>query len=120
MLPCHAPKRHQMLCQTTLEHSGTCQLFICEHVQCVMASGIALQLVEAVRVHGGEGVSGTVGVHTPDLPNSLAWLDPGGRLSFGEVDHTTHLRWFTLGMCSLTSWTAFVPSHIAGAICTVA
>lgn len=66
-----------------------------------MASDTASRLVEAVRVHGGEGVSATVGVHTPDLPHSLAWLDPGGRLSFGEVDHTTHLRWFTLGMCSL-------------------
>lgn len=63
-----------------------------------MASDTAPRLVEAVRVHGGEGVSGSVGVHTLDLPHSLAWLDPQGRLTFGEVDHTTHLRWFTLGM----------------------
>lgn len=69
-----------------------------------MVAGSALELVEAVRVHGGEGVSGSVGVHTPDLPHSLAWLSPGSRLTFGEVDHTTHLRWFTLGMRSHTAW----------------
>ena len=66
----------------------------------VVTSGSAVRLVEAVRVHGGEGVSGSVEVHTPDLPHSLAWLSPGGRLTFGELDHTTHLRWFTLGVLS--------------------
>ena len=71
---------------------------------CVVASGSALRLVEAVRVHGGEGVSGSVGLHTPDLPHSLAWLSPESRLTFGELDHTTHLRWFTLGKCFLTAW----------------
>lgn len=67
----------------------------------VVTSGSAVRLVEAVRVHGGEGVSSCVGVHTPDLPHSLAWLSPGSRLTFGELDHTTHLRWFTLGLCFL-------------------
>lgn len=62
-----------------------------------MLAGDALELVEAVRVHGGEGVTGAVGVHTPDLPHSLAWLGPGGELTFGDIDHATHLRWFTMG-----------------------
>ncbi len=53
--------------------------------------------MEAVRIHGGEGVMGAVGVHTPDLPNSLAWLSPKEELTFGEVDHTIQLRWFILG-----------------------
>ncbi|KAL3140168.1 hypothetical protein ABBQ38_004444 [Trebouxia sp. C0009 RCD-2024] len=69
-------------------------------------SDTASRLVEAVRVHGGEGVSATVGVHAPDLPHSLAWLDPRGRLNFGEVDHATHLRWFTLGLED-------TPQHVA-------
>ena len=59
-----------------------------------MAADNATELVEAVRVHGGEGVTGTVPVHTPDLPYSLAWL---AELTFGEIDHATHLRWLTLG-----------------------
>lgn len=50
-----------------------------------------------MRVHGGEGVKGGVGVHTLDLPNSLAWLSPKEELTFGHVDHTMQLRWFTLG-----------------------
>ena len=62
-----------------------------------MLAGDALELIEAVRVHGGEGVTGAVGVHTPELPHSLAWLAPGGELTFGDLDHATHLRWFTLG-----------------------
>ena len=40
---------------------------------------------------------GGVGVHTPDLPNSIAWLSPKEELTFGDIDHTTQLRWFTLG-----------------------
>ena len=66
-----------------------------------MAADNAMELVEAVRMHGGEGVTGTVAVHTPYLLHSLAWLAPGGELTFGEVDHATHLRWFTLGECPL-------------------
>ena len=51
-----------------------------------------------MRVHGGEGCLGTVGVHTPHLPNSLAWLSPNQELTFGELDQSVQLRWFTLGM----------------------
>ena len=79
----------------------------------MVASGSALQLVKAVRVHGGEGVSGSVGVHTPDLPHSLAWLSPGSRLTFGELDHTTHLRWFTLGLCFLEAWDGMAQQGMA-------
>ena len=63
----------------------------------LLGAGNKADLVEAVRVHGGEGVMGGVGVHTPDLPNSLAWLSPKEELTFGDVDHTMQLRWFTLG-----------------------
>ncbi|DBA73782.1 TPA: hypothetical protein ACH3X2_009751 [Trebouxia sp. C0005] len=62
------------------------------------ASGNKAGLVEAVRMHGGDGVMGGVGVHTLDLPNSLAWLSPKEELTFGDVDHTMQLRWFTLGL----------------------
>lgn len=60
-------------------------------------SGSQVDQIEAVRLHGGEGVMGAVGVHTPDLPNSLAWLSPKEELTFGDLDLIVQLRWFTLG-----------------------
>ena len=53
--------------------------------------------VEAVRVHGGEGLEALVPIHTPDLPDSLAWLSPAGQLTFGKLDQQVKLRWHTLG-----------------------
>ena len=61
-------------------------------------AGDACDVVEAVRVHGAEGLRGIVGLHTPDLPHSLAWLSPEEELTFGELDPNVQLRWFTLGM----------------------
>ena len=56
--------------------------------------------VEAVRVHGGEGLEALVPIHTLDLPDSLAWLSPAGQLTFGKLDHQVKLRWRTLGELS--------------------
>lgn len=62
-----------------------------------MCSGQAHKAVEAVRVHGGEGLQAAVPVHTEDLPDSLAWLSPTEQLTFGRLDYEVKLRWHTLG-----------------------
>lgn len=57
--------------------------------------------VEAVRVHGADGVQGCIPVHTQELPDSLAWLSPTQQLTFGKLDYEGKLRWHTLGKARL-------------------
>ena len=57
--------------------------------------------VEAVRVHGAEGMQGCTPIHTRELPDSLAWLSPTQQLTFGKLDHQVKLRWHTLGKARL-------------------
>ncbi|KAG2501513.1 hypothetical protein HYH03_000020 [Edaphochlamys debaryana] len=53
------------------------------------------ELVEVARVHGSEGLQALCHVSTPAMPDSAAWVTPGGRLLFGRIDPRVRLRWTT-------------------------
>ena len=43
-------------------------------VICAGGADSAGDLLEAVRVHNGDGVVAAVSVHTAEMPNSMAWV----------------------------------------------
>jgi len=42
------------------------------------AADSACDLLDAVRVHNGDGVVAAVSVHTAEMPNSMAWVSGAG------------------------------------------
>ena len=51
-----------------------------------------LKWIEAVRLHGAEGMLSSAAVHTTELPASMAWVTARGQLTFGSLDHQISLR----------------------------
>eukprot|EP00887_Chlorella_sp_A99_P001486 scaffold8.g1486.t1 len=50
--------------------------------------------LRALRLHGGQGMAAACPFQAEALPlDSLAWVGPGGRLTFGQLDCVPRCRW---------------------------
>ena len=54
-------------------------------------------LLEAVRVHGAEGLLSIAPVQTPQMGAALAWISARSQLTFGSLQLEPGLHWYTLG-----------------------
>ena len=59
--------------------------------------------LEAVRVHGAEGLLSIAPLQTPQMGAALAWISAGSQLTFGSLQLEPGLHWYTLGELTFSS-----------------
>ena len=84
--------------------------FVSQHHTIVWHTGSG-PLLEAVRVHGAEGLLSIAPVQTPQMGATLAWISAESQLTFGSLQLEPGLHWYTLGELTFNSLRLKVGLH---------